>query len=79
MSATAGEMPLPVTCHILLRAAGAADFKRAGSVRFDALPAQGAIIEVVCEERRLRGRVEAVMIPPGCEENCIGTVFLAEG
>lgn len=79
MSAKAGEIPIPVTCHILLRAAGAADFKRAGSVRFDTLPAQGAVIEFLCNGQRLRGRVEAVMIPPGCEENCIGTVFLAEG
>jgi hypothetical protein len=28
--------------------------------------------------RKLRGFVEAVFIPPGCEENCIGTVFLTE-
>jgi hypothetical protein len=41
-------------------------------------PPRGSIIEVTCDGRKLRGSVEAVFIPPGCEENCIGTVFLAE-
>jgi hypothetical protein len=36
------------------------------------------VIEVDCDGRKLRGFVEAIFIPPGCEENCIGTVFLAE-
>jgi hypothetical protein len=33
---------------------------------------------VDCDGRKLSGLVEAIFIPPGCEENCIGTVFLAE-
>jgi hypothetical protein len=41
-------------------------------------PPRGALIEVDCDGRKLRGLVEAVFIPPGCEENCIGTMFLAE-
>jgi hypothetical protein len=66
------------TYHIMLRAGGAADFRRAGSVWLAAQPQRGTVIEVDYEGRRLRGFVEAVFIPPGCEENCIGTVFLAE-
>jgi hypothetical protein len=66
------------TYHIMLRARGAADFRRAGSVRLEMQPPRGSIIEVTCDGRKLRGSVEAVFIPPGCEENCIGTVFLAE-
>jgi|KBSMisStaDraftv2_1062788.scaffolds.fasta_scaffold2886552_2 hypothetical protein len=68
----------PATYHIMLRANGAADFRRAGSVRLEAQPPRGSVIEVDCEGRTLRGFVEAVFIPPGCEENCIGTVFLVE-
>ncbi|HEY3919720.1 MAG TPA: hypothetical protein VGL83_18165 [Stellaceae bacterium] len=78
MSDAPSDPPFPITCHILLRAAGDADFRRAGAARLEALPARGAVIEVRCEGRRLRGTVEAVIIPPGCEENCVGTVFLAE-
>jgi hypothetical protein len=62
----------------MLRASGAADFRRAGSVRLEAQPPLGAVIEVNCDGRKLRGFVEAIFIPPGCEENCIGTMFLAE-
>ena len=68
----------PATYHIMLRANGAADFRRAGSVRLETQPPRGAVIEVNWEARALRGTVEAVFIPPGCEENCIGTLFLAE-
>jgi hypothetical protein len=60
------------------RASGVADFRRNGSVRLETQPPRGALIEVDCDGRKLRGRVEAVFIPPGCEENCIGTVFIAE-
>ena len=68
----------PAIYHIMLRATGAADFRRAGSVQLEAQPQRGSVIEVSCDGRKLRGLVEAVFIPPGCEENCIGTVFLAE-
>ncbi len=79
-SAEAGPEPVtaPATYHIMLRASGAADFRRAGSVRLETQPPRGSVIEVSCDGRTLRGFVEAVFIPPGCEENCIGTVFLAE-
>ena len=68
----------PATYHIMLRANGAADFRRAGSVRLETQPPRSSVVQVNCEGRALRGIVEAVFIPPGCEENCIGTLFLAE-
>jgi hypothetical protein len=68
----------PVTYHIMLRADGAADFRRAGSIRLAAQPPRGSVIEVTSDGRTLRGFVAAVFIPPDCEENCIGTVFLVE-
>ena len=68
----------PATYHLMLRAGGAVDFHRAGSARLEAQPQRGSVIEVSYDGRRLRGFVEAVFIPPGCEENCVGTVFLAE-
>jgi hypothetical protein len=68
----------PATYHIMVRAQGAADFRRAGSTQLEAQPPRGELIEVNCDGHQLRGLVEAVFIPPGCEENCIGTLFLAE-
>jgi hypothetical protein len=66
------------TYHIMLRPRDAGDFRRAGSVPLATQPERGTMIEIDCEGRTLRGVVEAIFIPPGCEENCIGTVFLAE-
>ena len=73
-----GSVIGPATYHIMLRPTGAADFRRAGSVRLATQPPQGALLEVEEGGCRRRGIVEAVFIPPGCEENCIGTIFLAE-
>jgi hypothetical protein len=70
--------PLPASFHVLLRAAGAGDFKRAGTVRLETVPTQGSAIAIECEGRRLRGVVTTVIIPPGCDEHCVGTVFLEE-
>ena len=78
MSGDARAGTLPAGYHIMLRAAGAADFRRAGVAQLDAAPQRGSVIELACEGRRLRGLVEAIFIPPGCEENCVGTIFLAE-
>jgi hypothetical protein len=66
------------TYQIMLRARDAVDFRRAGSILLDTRPPRGTVIEVACDGRKLRGLVEAIFIPPGCEENCVGTVFLAE-
>jgi hypothetical protein len=78
MSDSASGGTGPATYHIMLRARDEVDFRRAGSVRLAAQPPRGTVIEVECDSRKLRGFVEAIFIPPGCEENCIGTVFLAE-
>jgi hypothetical protein len=79
MSDATPEAPIPASFLIMLRAAGAADFKRAGPARLAAAPVRGSVIEIACDDgRMLRGVVDAIFTPPGCEENCIGTVFLSE-
>lgn len=67
------------TFTIMLRARGEADFKRAGAAPLARSPVQGAVIEIALEGRTIRGIVDALFIPPGCEENCVGTVFVSEG
>jgi hypothetical protein len=69
----------PTTSYqIMWRASSAADFKRAGPALIPTQPVRGAMIEVECSGQLLRGVVDAIFIPPGCEENCVGTVFLSE-
>ena len=69
----------PQTFTLMLRARGEADFKRAGAAPLAGVPVQGTVIEIALEGRAIRGIVDALFIPPGCEENCIGTVFISEG
>lgn len=79
MSERLPEMALPAIFQVMLRPRGAADFKRVGPAWLAAVPVRGALLEVSCAGAVLRGVVDAIFIPPGCEENCLGTVFLSEG
>lgn len=79
MSERLPEMSLPAIFQVMLRPRGAADFKRVGLARLAAVPVRGAVLEVSCAGEVLRGVVDALFIPPGCEENCVGTVFLSAG
>jgi hypothetical protein len=73
------DTPHTVTFNIMLRAPGGIDFKRAGAAVLATVPVQGGVLDVMLDGRAIRGIVDALFIPPGCEENCIGTVFLSEG
>ena len=52
--------------------------RRQVTCRQAAAPARGQAIEFAYGGRSVRGTVDALFIPPGCEENCIGTVFVSE-
>lgn len=78
MSEPVADTPPPSSYQIMLRAHGAADFTRVGAASLAAQPVRGAVIEVDCGGRKLRGVVDALFIPPGCDENCVGTIFLSE-
>ncbi len=67
-----------VTFAVMLRANGTARYVAAGHVPLTAAPACGQVIEFAHGGRPVRGTVDALVIPPGCEENCIGTVFVSE-
>jgi hypothetical protein len=69
----------PLTFTIMLRTRDAVDFKHAGVAILAAMPQQGGTLDVTIEGRAIRGIVDALFVPPGCEENCVGTVFLSEG
>ena len=69
----------PVTYTIMLRSPGASDYRPAGHSQLGSTPVRGKIIELERDGQAVRGTVDEVFIPPGCEENCIGTVFVSEG
>jgi hypothetical protein len=63
---------------VMFRAKGTPGYVTAGHVALAAAPQRGAAIEFARDGRTVQGTVDALFIPPGCEENCIGTVFVSE-
>jgi hypothetical protein len=69
----------PLTYTIMLKSRGNVDYKPAGHAQLEAAPQRGVSVAFEHDGLTMRGIVDAVFIPPGCEENCIGTVFVSEG
>jgi hypothetical protein len=63
---------------IMLKPHGAVDYRPVGTTPLEPAPQRDASIAFDCDGRRVHGTVDAVFIPPGCEENCVGTVFVSE-
>jgi hypothetical protein len=63
----------------MLKSRGTVDYRPAGHVELEAAPQRGTTIAFEHDGTMMRGTVDAVFIPPGCEENCIGTMFVSEG
>jgi hypothetical protein len=72
-------MAPPLTYTIMLKSRGNVDYKPAGHAPLAATPQRGTTIAFEHDGNTMRATVDAVFIPPGCEENCIGTVFVSEG
>jgi hypothetical protein len=78
-----GDVPpmpaMPATTFaVMLRTKGSAGYVTAGHAALAAQPSRGETIELAHCGRSVRGTVDALFIPPGCEENCIGTLFVSE-
>ncbi|HUK60377.1 MAG TPA: hypothetical protein VLV50_14200 [Stellaceae bacterium] len=67
-----------MTFAVMLRPVGRADYVAAGHIALAATPARGASLSFTWDGRTVSGTVDALVIPPGCEENCIGTAFVTE-
>jgi hypothetical protein len=61
--------------NIMLKPAGAAGYIAAARLTLDETPARGAEIVVELAGQIIRGTVEEIFIPPGCDEHCIATIF----
>jgi hypothetical protein len=70
---------MPSLFTIMVRASGAAAYVAASRCALEAAPARGEAINLTLEGRTIRGVVDELFIPPGCEEHCVGTVFVSEG
>jgi hypothetical protein len=71
--------PAALTYTILLRSPGASDYRPAGHFQLATAPVSGKAIAFERDGQAVCGTVDEVFIPPGCDENCIGTVFVSGG
>jgi len=67
-----------ITYNILLKRTGTAHYAKAGRKIMAAEPPVAAMIEIDCGDTVIHGVVDQVYTPPGCDEHCIGTLFLRE-
>jgi hypothetical protein len=74
----ASSIAMPLTYAIFLRSRGTSDYKPAGHVPLAAAPARGEALAFERDGSAVHGVVDEIFIPPGCEENCIATVFVSE-
>ncbi len=51
---------------------------KAGQHLIEHAPIPASEIDVALGGRHIRGIVDQVYIPPGCDEHCIGTLFIRE-
>jgi hypothetical protein len=61
--------------NVMLKPPGAQSYVAAGRIELADAPADGAAIALDYEGRAIRGTVDRLFIPPGCDEHCIGTIF----
>ena len=70
--------PPRITYNVLVMEKGSAHYAKAGQKTLAAAPRASAAIELEYAGRKIRGAIAQVYIPPGCDEHCIGTLFVRE-
>jgi hypothetical protein len=66
------------TFAVMARPKGAQAYAPAGHVALRATPARGQMVTLERAGRAIAAIVDQVFIPPGCEENCTGTLFVSD-
>jgi hypothetical protein len=69
---------MALTYSIFLRSRGALDYTPAGHLPLATAPSRGGVIAFERDGNAVCGTVDEVFVPPGCEENCIATLFVSE-
>lgn len=68
----------PITYNILAMAKGTASYAKAGQKTLATAPQATTAIEFEFGDKTIRGVIAQVYTPPGCDEHCIGTLFVRE-
>jgi hypothetical protein len=69
---------LSITYNLLVMAKGTSHYVKAGQQVMHRVPARDTAIEVALDGGAIRGVIDQVYTPPGCDEHCIGTLFIRE-
>jgi hypothetical protein len=58
---------------------GSSHYVKAGQQEMSGIPNRETAIDVALDGRAVHGTIDQVYTPPGCDEHCIGTLFIREG
>jgi hypothetical protein len=67
-----------ITYNILVMPKGSGHYVTAGQKAMPEAANPDTEIDVAFAGRTIRGRIAQIYIPPGCDEHCIGTLFVRE-
>jgi hypothetical protein len=67
-----------ITYNLLLKRTGTTHYAKAGRKIMAVEPALAGMIDIDCGDTVVPAVVDQVYTPPGCDEHCIGTLFLHE-
>jgi hypothetical protein len=68
-----------ITYNILVMPKGSLHYVTAGRKTMPEAANPNTEIDVVLAGRAIRGVIAQIYTPPGCDEHCIGTLFVREG
>jgi len=74
ITAAAGD----ITYNVLLMAKGGQHYAKAGQRTLSEAPLPQSELAIDHEGRAIRAIIDQIYVPPGCDEHCIGTLFLRE-
>jgi hypothetical protein len=69
---------LSITYNLLVMAKDSGHYVKAGQQIMHWVPTPDTAIDVTLDGRAIRGVIDQVYTPPGCDEHCIGTLFIRE-
>lgn len=67
-----------ITYNILLMPRGGGHYLKAEQIIMTAPPERGAMLDFARDGQTVSAIVDHIHVPPGCEEHCIGTIFVHE-
>jgi hypothetical protein len=69
---------LSITYNLLVMAKRGSHYVKAGQKVMSSAPGHATEIDLALDGRAIHGIIAQVYTPPGCDEHCIGTLFIRE-